>query len=443
VLVLISLYASVLLRTEIGYGKPILYDAVYITLPVSVSAILVWQFIFRSYRVYSDSNSRLAAATMPVLLKAHVVAMMAFSGILYVVHRDFSRLQAFYYFLVLLGLLILTRLIWNAVRQSFEAPKSLRRRVLIVGSDAYAQEIGRSVADFASAGLHLAGYIPHDLDAAPPPDLKVLGRLRDLEQVLREHHIDEVILCDRSFERSYLQGIIERLSNLPLNFRIAPDYSDLAYFRTMAEDFAGTPLVSLRYEMLSAEQRFAKRIFDLVISALLLLLAAPLMMLIAVAIKLDSAGPILFVQQRVGERGRLFTMIKFRTMIWNAEEKITYTTNYKQADDPRVTRLGSWLRRTSLDELPQFWNVLKGEMSLVGPRPELPQVVSLYSPWQRKRFEVPQGMTGWWQIHGRADLPMYEHVDYDLFYIRNYSVWLDLRILAMTPWVVLRGRGAF
>jgi exopolysaccharide biosynthesis polyprenyl glycosylphosphotransferase len=197
------------------------------------------------------------------------------------------------------------------------------------------------------------------------------------------------------------------------------------------------------YEALTAQQRAVKRLFDIIFALILLTLLSPLMLIMTLAIAIDSPGPILFRQRRIGEGGRLFRMYKFRTMVWDAEAGINYIPNYKLPDDPRVTSVGKWLRRLSLDEIPQFINVLKGDMSLIGPRPELPQLVALYSSWQRKRFDVPQGITGWWQINGRADLPMYENVDYDIFYIRNYSVWLDLWIIARTPGALLQGRGAY
>jgi lipopolysaccharide/colanic/teichoic acid biosynthesis glycosyltransferase len=154
---------------------------------------------------------------------------------------------------------------------------------------------------------------------------------------------------------------------------------------------------------------------------------------------------------RVGENGGKFRMIKFRTMLVGAEkmqhmvEKLDPDGNliYKTPDDPRVTRVGRFLRRTSLDELPQLFNVFKGEMSLVGPRPEMPELVEKYDLWQRKRFAVPQGMTGWWQINGRSDKPMHLHTEEDLYYVQHYSIWLDLQILVMTLWVVLRGKGAY
>jgi exopolysaccharide biosynthesis polyprenyl glycosylphosphotransferase len=194
-----------------------------------------------------------------------------------------------------------------------------------------------------------------------------------------------------------------------------------------------------------------KRCFDLVVSLLILLVIWPVMLLVALAIKLDSPGPALFIQERIGENGRPFRMYKFRSMVVGADRMsrmmATRQDNgvivHKTPDDPRVTQVGRFIRRTSLDELPQLFNVMRGEMSLVGPRPELPWLVENYEIWQRRRFAVPPGITGWWQINGRSERLMHMHTEDDLYYIQNYSPLLDVQILWRTIGVVLRGRGAF
>jgi exopolysaccharide biosynthesis polyprenyl glycosylphosphotransferase len=190
---------------------------------------------------------------------------------------------------------------------------------------------------------------------------------------------------------------------------------------------------------------------DITLSGLGLLLLSPVMALTAMAIKLGDHGPVFYVAPRMGENGRTFKMIKFRSMVFNTDNlqpAISQTDQqdqemFKTRDDPRVTRVGRFIRRTSIDELPQLFNVLKGDMSLVGPRPELPWLVEKYQPWQRKRFAVPQGITGWWQVNGRSEQPMHLSTDQDLYYVQNYSLWLDLRILWRTVASVVRGKGAY
>jgi exopolysaccharide biosynthesis polyprenyl glycosylphosphotransferase len=195
----------------------------------------------------------------------------------------------------------------------------------------------------------------------------------------------------------------------------------------------------------------SKRVFDLVVGSFALVVSLPLMALSALLVYFEDGPPVIFRQKRVGWRGRLFEIYKFRTMVKNAEQWTgqieTWDADgnliHKQPDDPRVTRVGRILRRFSLDELPQLFNVLTGTMSLVGPRPELPYLVEKYESWQFQRFAVPPGMTGWWQISGRSDRPMHLHTEDDLYYIQNHSIWLDLQIIFRTIWVVIRGKGAY
>jgi lipopolysaccharide/colanic/teichoic acid biosynthesis glycosyltransferase len=215
-----------------------------------------------------------------------------------------------------------------------------------------------------------------------------------------------------------------------------------------------SPPLALRANIcarIGPRQRMVKRLLDLSLTSVLLLLAAPVALLVAFLIYLDDGRPIFFRQARIGESGRIFTMYKFRTMVTEAEKQELYKTRgdgsgkliHKKADDPRITRLGRVLRRTSLDELPQFLNVLRGDMSLVGPRPEMPWLVAQYEPWQYVRLAVPQGITGLWQVNGRSSNPLHLSIGVDIEYIRNYSLWLDVMILLKTPLTVLRGTGAY
>jgi exopolysaccharide biosynthesis polyprenyl glycosylphosphotransferase len=212
------------------------------------------------------------------------------------------------------------------------------------------------------------------------------------------------------------------------------------------------PLVVLKEPVIGGSMLLAKRALDFTVAVCALLLLWPVMLIIAVLIKLDSPGPVLFKQQRIGWHGRVFTMYKFRTMVAGADSKMDSILartqdgkSFLRKDelDPRITRVGRHLRRWSLDELPQLLNVLKREMSIVGPRPDLPLLAQDYEPWQLKRFSVPPGITGWWQVTGRSDKPSTLYTEEDLYYIRNYSFLLDLQILLRTIGAVIRGEGAY
>ena len=229
----------------------------------------------------------------------------------------------------------------------------------------------------------------------------------------------------------------------------------MLFFKEQAHSLTQTPEFTIKavrqaiVAPMTARQRWVKRAFDFVVSLIVLVMILPVLGLVALAIKLDDPeGPVFFKQERVGEGGKLFKMYKFRSMVVNAEALATAVSQvdaagnviHKVRNDPRVTRIGRLIRKTSLDELPQFINVIKGEMSLVGPRPELPRIVDTYESWQHERFHAPQGITGWWQVTGRSDKPCHLNTDQDLYYIRNYSILLDIKIMLMTIPALLKGQ---
>jgi len=245
--------------------------------------------------------------------------------------------------------------------------------------------------------------------------------------------------------------VLDAVETLPLRVKVVPDYFSFALVRTKSEVLGDLPVIGLRDPLIEGLPRLIKRAFDFVVGLFLLMLSLPTMLIIAFAVLIESGWPALIKQERVGENGRVFKMLKFRSMVPQAEAMTPAALGqgsvgevlHKQPADPRVTRLGRVLRRFSLDELPQLFNVLAGDMSLVGPRPELPWLVDRYESWQRKRFAVPQGITGWWQINGRSDRPMHLNTEDDLYYVYNYSLLFDIQILLRTPLAVLRGKGAF
>ena len=311
-------------------------------------------------------------------------------------------------------------------------------------------ELTDRICQHQNLGLVHVGFLDDDPKKRATTQ-NILGTLDQARQVIQQQNVDDVVLAlpSRAYQR--VNSLAAELHDMPVKVWVIPDYFSLVFLRSSMEEFANLPMLDLRAPALNEYQRTVKRAFDLALTLVALPFILPVMGLSALAIRLNSPGPILLRQKRAGENGRLFEMFKFRTMVQNAEELRSLVEQmddqgnllHKQPDDPRVTRVGRFLRRTSLDEWPQIFNVLRGEMSLVGPRPELPYLVEKYEPWQRKRFSVPQGMTGWWQVNGRGEKVMHLHTEEDLFYVQHYSLWLDLRILLKTFWVVLRGKGAF
>jgi exopolysaccharide biosynthesis polyprenyl glycosylphosphotransferase len=377
------------------------------------------------------------------------MASVASAGILYFTFRDISRFQFGLFALLAFLILLSWRGIFRLTIYRKYARRVELRKVLILGAGSAGKRIGEQIQRESMYGLSVAGYLDDDL--MKHHNGIVLGDLNQARGLVRKEHIDDVVIALPMSAHQRLTQIIAELHDLPVKVWVIPDYFSLTLHKAGVFDFAGIPMLDLRAPALDEYQRMVKRAFDLVMCVLALPFALPLMGIIAPLVKLDSPGPVIFRQQRVGENGKLFTMLKFRTMVSNAEalrkqvERKDENGNrvLKQPHDPRVTRIGKFLRQTSLDELPQIFNVLDNSMSLVGPRPEMPDFVEAYQPWQRKRFAVPQGITGWWQVNGRSDRPMHLNTEDDLYYVQHYSIWLDLQILARTVWAVLRRKGAY
>jgi exopolysaccharide biosynthesis polyprenyl glycosylphosphotransferase len=323
-----------------------------------------------------------------------------------------------------------------------------KRNVLLLGNPSSILDLQELIQDQTESKVSTFTYP----DQESPKNLKSDQDYAEsiLDYAIKEQ-ISDVILASFDENESLLNTIVSNLHRSALRVWIVPDYYHLAIHHSNNDNLSGLFLFELKAPTLSEKQRLVKRAFDLAISLVLLLPGAFLMGFISLAIRLETQGCVVFRQKRVGENGRLFGMYKFRTMVANAEELKHLVEQedengiilHKKNDDPRVTKIGKFLRRTSLDELPQLFNVIKGEMSLVGPRPELPHLVDRYQNWQRQRFTVPQGMTGWWQINGRSDRPMHLNTEDDIYYVQNYSIWLDFYILYKTIGVVISGKGAF
>jgi Undecaprenyl-phosphate glucose phosphotransferase len=272
---------------------------------------------------------------------------------------------------------------------------------------------------------------------------EVIGTVRDLRKVLAERGVDQVLVALPSRSAHHLPRIMEVCADTTVDVKLVPDVYQYATLFGGLEEFGGLPIVNLQSTGVLGINAVVKRIFDLTLSALLLLVLSPLLAVLALLVKL-SPGPVLFAQERVGLDGKPFRMLKFRTMRADAEAQ---GPQFARAKDPRVTAIGGLLRRSSLDELPQLWNVFKGDMSLVGPRPERPIFIDQFRrriPRYQLRHMVKAGMTGWAQIHGlRGNTSIQKRVEYDLYYIEHWSLLLDLRILARTVAFGFLSRNAY
>ncbi len=447
--VILSLQVAVLIRPwmnkfDLFEKVPLPYlipPALFLIFPV------IWLFIFISLSIYDGKKYLRVVDEFSAVSLAVFIASISSAGILYLSFREVSR-SLFLVFVILSYLLLIS---WRlVVRLYFRRQKSApegKRRVLIVGAGSLGQRILTQIESSYTGNLDFSGFIDDDLEKSPA----LLGGKADVKEIVIRERISDVVLALPYSAYPEMAAIVQALDKEPVRLWVALGFFDLALYRTGIEDFAGIPMLDLRASAIDDYQRLIKRIFDFVLSLLGLILISPLLGLISLAILLEDGRPILFRQKRVGENGRIFSMLKFRTMVKNAEELKSQVEQvdadgnliHKTRNDPRITKVGRVLRRFSLDEFPQLINILNGTMSLVGPRPEMPYLVDKYQPWQRKRFAVPPGLTGWWQVNGRSDRPMHLHTEDDLYYIQNYSIWLDIQILVRTIWVVLIGRGSY
>lgn len=326
--------------------------------------------------------------------------------------------------------------------------------LLVVGSGRLGKLMMQQITASPYLGYRVVGFI-HDMDG-PPSDFgrfKVLGTMRELDSVIRGHHISEVIIALPSHQHPQIMRAVRVCERAGADFKLVPDLYELSLSRIDVDAVEGIPLIGLKRNLTSSWQYRIKRLIDIVGALLVLLLTAPIWLLTALAIKLDSSGPVFYRAARLGYRGHPFDMLKFRSMHVNADQMLDSLKAYapsedergkfKLKNDPRRTRVGRFIRRTSIDELPQLLNVLSGDMSLVGPRPPIREEYDNYEDWEKARLEMPPGITGLWQVRGRSEIVFDEMVLMDLYYIENWSLRLDLQILLSTLPAVLKSHGAY
>ncbi len=324
--------------------------------------------------------------------------------------------------------------------------------MLIVGTGKRAQEFIDLVKAHSNWGLKIIGLIDDDpkLLGKSIMDYEVMGRIRDIPRILREFVIDRVIFVVPRMWLNRIEEAINHCEREGIDTAISVDLYKPKLARIRQSEFAGIPLIMFQTSMAKEWQLFFKRMFDIVVAALFIILLFPVFLIVSIGVKMTSRGPIFFRQTRCGLNGRKFTLYKFRSMYVGSEvrKKELKRQNemngpvFKMKRDPRVTRFGRFMRRFSIDEYPQIFNVLKGDMSLVGPRPPLSDEVEMYETWQRRRLSMKPGLTCIWQVSGRNKVDFDQWMEMDLWYIDHFSLWLDFKILVRTIFVVLTGYGA-
>jgi exopolysaccharide biosynthesis polyprenyl glycosylphosphotransferase len=418
-----------------------------------VGATLLWPLAAFSIGLYrSEQLSTWASAVTEV--------PRAFVAVLLITWPLFGLASAFHLgqevmltFLTVGGTTVLAGISRTAVRAGLHRAPDLLQRTLILGSGMVAGQVVEKLHNNRQFGVVPVGIVDDEVHDIGSPDLPWLGRIEDLTSVIQAQQIDRVII---TFSRANHEDLLEAIRacrDAGVSVDVVPRLFEFLDGVRALDQIGGLPLLSIGAPMLTSASIAAKRVLDVVVAALAITVFSPLMLAIAIAIKLESRGPVFFRQLRAGRGNTSFQLIKFRSMYVDAEARKAEFADLNEAgdgvmfkirDDPRVTRVGAFLRRFSLDELPQLFNVLKGEMSLVGPRPLIfPETAALEETWHMRRVELRPGLTGPWQIYGRSQSPFQEMVRFDYQYVAGWSLARDIEILLATVPAVVSGRGAY
>lgn len=421
-------------------------------LPLLAAVLVVWIFLLATQRLSTPGDLFSLSRETVRIAKVSVLGVLTLAAAGYLFRLDFVSRP----FLVLFALLNAAALVAARVverrtawgRKLVAAPE---RVVVVVGCGPEAVHLARQITHHRRWGFELLGLVDADgcgrleVDGFP-----VIAAAQQLPDLLTSEVVDEVVLALPTRQLADLEGVLLSCQELGVRVRLA--LAPLANLRPRMELEAldGTPLLTLSTMPTDPLGLFVKRLMDLSLALVALAVCVPLLPVIVLAVRFSSPGPILFRQVRCGLHGRRFTLLKFRTMVMDAEElrgrvaglNVMDGPVFKAPKDPRITRVGRLLRRFSLDELPQLLNVITGDMSLVGPRPSIPTEVVQYLPWQRRRLAMKPGITCLWQVSGRSELDFATWMELDLAYIDHWSLWLDIKILLLTVPAVLRGRGA-
>jgi exopolysaccharide biosynthesis polyprenyl glycosylphosphotransferase len=412
----------------------------------------LWLGLFARYKLYSASavSSRLAESNRIVHAAAAASASTALLAVL--LGWNISRTWLVLTFVMVIPALLVEREVARRLFARARANGRLGRRVLIVGTNAEARGLCEMLACNRSLGYSVIGYVGNDLHAGiPNPPLPVLGGFDDTLAVLEREQATGAIIAMSAIEAATANALARELMDKGFHVELTSGLVDIAADRLIARPLGRRPVLYVEPVRRVGWRVGAKRLFDIVVAGTLLLLALPVLAVCAVLVKLDSRGPVLFRQVRLGKDGTPFPLVKLRTMVVGAEQMIDELQHgneadgplFKLRDDPRVTRVGRFLRKTSLDELPQLWNVLRGEMSIVGPRPALERETEGWTPALALRLRVKPGITGMWQVNGRSASSFEDYTRHDLYYVHNWSLLTDLAIVMKTIPVVLFRRGAY
>jgi len=422
---------------------------------ILLAILFLWSVLLTSFGAYDLLKSRSLGNICLSIFKTIVVGLAIIIVVLFLL-RDHTISRVLLLSFGGLNFIFLTseKVFLTLLQKSGVQGKRYHwTQVLLVGSGKGAERLVKAVEENPHWGLKILGSLDFDSSKVGRviQGCKVMGLASNLQEFLQNHVVDQVVFSLPFELWDRIPELLRTCEEVGVPSHVLAEFSHSGSVRIEASDLFGIPALSFSTTPEWGWAMFLKEMFDRVASFLLLIVLSPLFLVVALGVKFSSPGPIFFRQERCGLNGRKFTLFKFRSMVENAEEMqeeikgLNETTGpvFKIRSDPRLTRFGRILRRSTLDEIPQLINVLKGEMSLVGPRPPIPWEVEEYDIWQRRRLSVKPGMTCLWQISGRSDMSFEKWMELDLTYIDNWSLWLDFKILAKTIPAVLSGRGAY
>jgi len=418
-----------------SHGIPYVQPYLLMLVPI----LVVWGVSFRAFDLYRPRRIGSRLSEIADIAKASSVGALVLVSVMTFLFReyDYSRVVIVYFWIFSIVAVSFSRYAFREVLRIARRRGYNQRYALVVGGGDLAAGVIQRLRARTDTGIRILGLVGDEKQSAG--GAQPLGGFADLRTVLDAHPVDHVIVALPHEDYGRLGGLLEAIGDEPVTIHVVPDLGRFTSLRGGVEEFEGLPFVHLRESPLYGWNRVTKRIFDVVFSAALLLL------LLAAAVKLTSPGPVLYRQERMGLDGQRFRMLKLRTMRMDAERETGPV--WAPPGDARRTSIGAFFRRFSLDELPQFVNVLRGEMSVVGPRPERPVFVERFRqtvPGYMLRHKVKSGVTGWAQVHGlRGNTSLETRIEYDIQYIERWSFWLDLKIIAMTVSRVLFDRNAY
>lgn len=394
-------------------------------------------FLYSAFQLYTPKRTTRTRIEIFTLFKANTVGFLVYLAILYLMHQeDYSRSMMAIFYVLNMVMVSGYRIVLRDILRNFRKKGYNLKHILLVGYSRAAEQYVERILQNPDWGYHIMGILDdHIAEGVAFEGIQVIGEVNRLYEILPENSLDEIAITLSLSDYDRLEEIVSFCEKSGVHTKFIPDYNAVIPTKPYTEDLDGLPVINIRNVPLSSGwNQFLKRTMDIFGAMVACIIFSPIMLVCAVLIKITSEGPILFKQERIGRHNKPFYMYKFRSMRLQTEEDEKKGWTVK--DDPRVTGIGKFMRKTSLDELPQLFNILKGEMSLIGPRPERPQFVEKFKeeiPRYMVKHQVRPGMTGWAQVNGyRGDTSIRKRIDYDIYYIENWTIGLDIKILILT-----------